>query len=112
MDKMTTQCSYCDEQVVANRVQQTDAMSDYICAECGEFVLIEGNARREQLRRNESERIVNRVKKYADHLDDRGGPEPNPSILEIRDELTSIIEHIDSIETKIQEETKLDQNHD
>jgi len=109
MEEKTTHCSYCDEQVRARRVNETDQISDYKCAECGRFILIEGNARREQLRREEGERIASRVKEFADRLEKRGGPEPKPSILEIKRELMSIAEEIDSIDAEIREETKLSQ---
>jgi hypothetical protein len=64
---------------------------------------------RERLRREESEQIVTDLKEFVDRLERRGGPEPKPSILEIKSKLEDIVERIDSVDEGIKEETKLSQ---
>lgn len=110
MREKTTHCSHCNEEVKARRVDATDVISDFRCVECGEFVLIEGNARREKMRREEGEGIVDHLKEFVDRFDSRGGTEPDPSILEIKNGLEDIIEEIDSIDSDIREETELDRD--
>jgi hypothetical protein len=104
----TTHCSYCDEEVGTRRVRVTDTISDYRCAQCGEYVMLDGNARREQLRREEGEQFTARVRELADELEQRRSPEPRPSILDIKARLERIVEDIDAVDDRIQRETELD----
>lgn len=104
----TTHCSYCDEEVELKRVSVTDTISDHRCTKCGEYVLLDGNARRLRLRRAEGERFTARVRQLADELEQRGSPEPEPSILDIKAKLERIVEDIDAVDDRIQTETELD----
>ena len=104
----TTHCSYCDEEVGTRRVNVTDAISDYRCAKCGEYVVLDGNARRTQLRRETGEQFTARVRELADELEKRGSPEPEPSILDIKARLERIVEDIDAADDRIRRETELD----
>jgi hypothetical protein len=70
-------------------------MFDWVCPNCGQGVLIDGNAKEKKRQREAREQITNQIQEFAAELE-TPGYEPAPySVEELRDRLEDILGDIE-----------------
>lgn len=91
----TTTCSFCETRMEALPVNKTDTMWDWRCSECGQPVLLDGNAKERQRQRDARNRISEAIQALAADLD-TPSYQPYPySVERLHDRVSDVMDDIE-----------------
>jgi DNA-directed RNA polymerase subunit RPC12/RpoP len=90
----TTECSHCEKLVEPHPFDGTDSMFDWQCPNCGQKVLLDGNAKEQQRQRQARREITERIQNLATEIDSPGYAPPPYSVEELKQELESILDDV------------------
>jgi predicted RNA-binding Zn-ribbon protein involved in translation (DUF1610 family) len=92
----TTDCSHCGQEVEVRPGGAEDTMFSWECTNCGEWVLLDGNAKEQQQRNQAKRAITAEIQELAAEID-TPGYEPAPySVEKLKEELERILDEAES----------------